>query len=527
MPSDPQPQPRHLVLVLGDQLDRRSAAFDGFDPDRDAIWLAENVTEATHVWCHQRRLALFFSAMRHFRDACEEAGHTVHYHALTPDPAADRGRDFGEILRQDVEALRPERLIVLEPGDWRVWRMLDDTAEKLGVPLDVRLDRHFYVSREAFDHYAQGRKSLVFEFFYRHMRKTEHVLLDEAGEPVGGQWNFDHDNRETFGKKGPGQVKPPRRFMPDDVTQQVLTLVGKRFGDHPGSLDNFDLPVTRQQAKAALRDFIKHRLPNFGTYEDAMWTDAPVLYHSRLSAMLNLHLLDPRECVDAAVKAYKNGDAPLNSVEGFVRQVLGWREFIRGVYWRHMPKYQTMNALRCEDRDVPGFYWHGETDMRCVGESMRYVIEGAYAHHIHRLMVLGLFAQLLGVHPKRFHDWHMAMYLDAVDWVSLPNALGMSQYGDGGIVGTKPYCATGKYIQRMSNYCDHCAYDPAKAVGDDACPFTTLYWDFLARHEKQFTGNQRLTFQMKNLKRKPDKTLDDIRKQARALKARITRGERV
>ena len=515
------------MLVLGDQLNRDAAVFDDFDPARDAVWMAENETEATHVWCHQRRLALFFSAMRHFRDACRGDGWTVHYHALTADRGADRGADFAAILRADASRLKPARLIVTEPGDWRVWRMLEAAAARLGLPLEVRGDRHFYCQRDEFADYAAGRKSLVFEFFYRHMRKRHGVLLNARGAPVGGQWNFDHDNRETFGKQGPGRVRAPRRFEPDDVTKQVLAMVGDRFGAHPGSLHDFAMPVTRAQAKSALNDFVQYRLPDFGAHEDAMWTGEPVLYHARLSAVLNVHLLDPRECVAGAVRAYEQGKAPLNSVEGFIRQVLGWREFIRGVYWLHMPRYESMNALKCADRDVPDFFWNGDTDMRCVAESMRFVIEHGYAHHIHRLMVLGLFAQLLGVHPKRFHDWHMAMYLDAIDWVSLPNALGMSQYGDGGIVGTKPYCATGKYIQRMSNFCAHCRYDPAKAHGDDACPFTTLYWDFLARHEQQFAGNQRLAFQMKNLKRKPDKQLEAIRRQARQLKARLTRGERV
>jgi deoxyribodipyrimidine photolyase-related protein len=306
-----------------------------------------------------------------------------------------------------------------------------------------------------------------------------------------------------------------------------MGMVESRFADHPGSLEHFSLPVTHDEAVRAVRDFVEHRLAEFGTYEDAMWTDEPFLYHSRLSAALNVKLVSPRYCIDKAQEAYEAGAAPLNSVEGFVRQILGWREFVRGVYWHHMPAYGEMNALECSDRGVPGLFWDGETDMRCVAQCMRSVLDHAYAHHIPRLMVLGQLALLSGVHPFEFHQWHMAMYADAIDWVSLPNTLGMSQYGDGGIVGTKPYCATGKYINRMSNYCSDCPYDPDQATGDGACPFTTLYWDFLARHRKRFERNRRMGFQMKNLERKKPAELEAIRKEASELLDRIDAGERV
>ncbi|MCG8511870.1 MAG: cryptochrome/photolyase family protein, partial [Rhodospirillales bacterium] len=386
------------------------------------------------------------------------------------------GKTFAAILSADVKRLRPHRLIVLEPGDWRVHEMLQNAADHLNTELEVREDRHFHCSTELFEQWAGEKKELVLEPFYRWMRKREKVLLTREGKPVGGEWNFDKDNRETFGKDGPPLHKQPRQFRPDDTTKRVMQLVKARFGDHPGTLEHFDLPVTRKQALAFLRDFIEHRLPLFGMYEDALWTDAHFLFHSRLSAMLNVHLLNPRECVEKAIEAYEAGQAPINSVEGFVRQLLGWREFIRGIYWKHMPDYIEHNALQCKDRDVPSFFWDGQTDMNCVKHCMENVIQHGYAHHIQRLMVLGLFAQLLGVHPRRFHDWHMAMYVDAIDWVSLPNTLGMSQFGDGGIVGTKPYCATGNYINKMSNYCKACKYNYKHATGKDACPFTTLYW---------------------------------------------------
>lgn len=524
---NPETRPRHLILILGDQLDHRAAVFDDFDPDSDALWMAENAEEATHVWCHKRRLAFFFAAMRHFRDEQRERGRIVHYHALGRRPSDDRGGDFGEILTKDVHRLHPDKLIVTHPGDLRVLRMLENTARDLGVELEIREDRHFFVTPEAFRDWAEGKKHLLMEHFYRTQRRRTGLLMRKDGKPEGGEWNFDKDNRETFGKEGPGVLPSPRRFRPDPITRAVLEMVEARFAGHPGSLEDFDLPVTHDEALAALRDFVSRRLRGFGAYEDAMWSGESTLYHSRLSAVMNVKLLDPKFCLDKVVAAYEKGEAPINSVEGFVRQVLGWREFIRGVYWLYMPEYAERNSLRCGDRGVPSFFWDGETDMACVADCMAGLKRDAWTHHIPRLMVLGQFSLLLGVHPYNFHTWHMAMYVDAVDWVSLPNALGMSQHGDGGVVGTKPYCASGNYIDRMSDYCRNCRYKPERATGDDACPFTTLYWDFLDRHHERFANNLRMKFQVKNLERKSADELREIRQRADHIRERIDSGERL
>lgn len=509
---------RNLLLVLGDQLDPASLLYEGFDTGKDALWMAETHREATHVWCHKQRLTLFFSAMRHFRDEQRKRGRAVCYHELTSDPANDRGKDFVEILRKDLPKLQPQRLRVVLPGDYRVLRMLKSVAGELDLPLDVMEDRHFYNSPGEFKEWAEGKRSLVMEHFYRRMRKLHNILMDARGEPVGGEWNYDAENRETFGKSGPGKVPSPHAVEPDATTREVMALVEQRYAHHPGRLGSFSWPVTASGAQAALKDFIENRLPGFGTHEDAMWSGSHTLWHSRLSAALNLKLISPRDCVEAAVRAWKQGAAPLNSVEGFVRQILGWREFVRGVYWLHMPGYAEQNALECDDLDVPPFFWDGKTDMACVADCMDSVLEHGWSHHIPRLMVLGQYALLLGVHPHKFHEWHMAMYVDAIDWVSLPNTLGMSQYGDGGIVGTKPYCASGNYIQRMGNHCAGCRYNPKKATGPDACPFTTLYWSFLDRHRERFKHNRRMGFQLKNLERKSPEEIDAIRKTALGLK---------
>ena len=489
--------------------------------------MAENVTESTHVWCHKLRLAFFFSAMRHFRDECRGRGETVDYHELTPDPSEDNGESFADLLTVAVGRHNPESLRVQQPGDVRVQTMLQEAADRLGVPLEIMPDDdHFYLRPQEFAAWADGRKSLLMETFYRMMRKRENILLEPDGEPVGGAWNFDSDNRDPFPKSGPPEVKRPREFRADETTEAVIAMVNARFAEHPGQCDRFVLPVTREQGQAMVRDFIEHRLPTFGQYQDAMWTDLDFGSHSRISAAMNVKLIDPRYVVAKAVEAYESGHAPLASVEGFVRQVIGWREYIRGVYWLHMPEYAERNALGA-DLPVPQFFWDGRTDMACVADAMSNVIENGYAHHIQRLMVLGLFAQIAGVHPYAFHEWHMAMYLDSIDWASLPNTLGMSQYGDGGVVGSKPYCATGKYINRMSNYCGSCRFNPNKATGDDACPFTTLYWDFLDRHAERFRGHRRMALQVRNIDRKSSEERAAIRDRAATLQEAIREGEAI
>jgi deoxyribodipyrimidine photolyase-related protein len=510
---------RCLVLVLGDQLDLEAAAFDGFDPQLDAVWMAEVAEESTHVWSSRPRIALFLTAMRHFALALEEAGRPLHY--LRIDAPGNRGSLEAQ-LRADIERLGPARLVMTAPGDWRVLRAIEAVAEASGVPLEIRQDRHFYVDVNEFAAHASRRKSLRMEYFYREQRKRHRVLMDPRNEdtPLGGRWNFDADNRQAFGAGGPGLVPPRARFEPDAITREVLLLVNERFAEHPGRLDPFAWPVTRHQALEALDTFVRERLPLFGDYQDAMWLGDPWLYHSHLSAALNLKLLNPREVVAAAVAAYHAGSAPLASVEGFVRQILGWREYVRGIYWTEMPGYLERNTLGAT-ADLPGWYWTGDTDMACLGDAIEQTLTHGYANHIQRLMVTGLFALMLGVDPKQVHAWYLAVYVDAVEWAELPNTLGMSQYADGGLMGSKPYVATGKYIDRMSPYCRGCRYDPAQRTGDSACPFTTLYWDFLMRHEATLAKNPRMALQVKNLAR-----LDDGQRQAVVERAEaIRRGE--
>jgi deoxyribodipyrimidine photolyase-related protein len=488
---------RHLVLVLGDQLDLHASGFDGFDPALDAVWMAEVAEESTHVWSSQPRTALFLAAMRHFAQALAAAGRPLHYTAL--DAPGNRG-SLAAQLAADIARLRPQALVMTAPGDWRVLQALREAAAAAGLSLDVREDRHFFCSVREFAAHAQGRKQLRLEFFYREMRRRHGVLLTPTGEPEGGEWNYDADNRKPFGPQGPGFVPPRATFEPDALTQAVIALVRERFAAHPGRLDSFAWPVTRAQALQSLDRFIDERLAGFGDVQDALWPGEPWLWHSHLAAALNLKLLNPREVVAAAEAAWRAGRAPLAAVEGFIRQILGWREYVRGIYWTQMPGYLERNELGAHE-PLPAWYWTGDTAMACLRDAIAQTLEHGYAHHIQRLMVTGLYALLLGVEPKALHAWYLAVYVDAVEWVELPNTLGMSQYADGGVMASKPYIATGQYIARMSPHCKGCRFDPTQRTGERACPFTTLYWDFLMRHEGRLAANPRMSLQVKNLAR--------------------------
>lgn len=504
-------KPRRLLVVLGDQLNSDSALFDDADPARDLVWMAEVSEESTHVPSHKLRIALFLSAMRHFRDELRGGGWRVDYRPL--DAADNRGSLESE-LRAAVARHQPDRVLVVEPGEHRVREALRRACPELGI----LADRHFLCSTSEFARYAGSRSQLRLEYFYREMRRRHGVLMED-GRPAGGNWNFDAENRAAFGRSGPGLVPPPAGFPPDETTREVLRLVESRFPRHPGGTARFDWPVTREQALAALGDFAANRLPYFGLHQDAMWTGEPFLFHSRLSSSLNLKLLDPRETLRAAEDACRAGAAPLAAAEGFIRQVLGWREYVRGIYWRFMPEYLRRNELQAHE-PLPGFYWTGDTEMNCLRNAIGQTLEHGYAHHIQRLMVTGLYALLLGVEPVQVHEWYLAVYVDAVEWVELPNTIGMSQFADGGRMASKPYAATGRYIERMSNYCEGCRYRPAEATGEQACPFTTLYWDFLLRNRERLERVPRMNMQLRNLDRLTDTRRREIRRQADRWKSR-------
>lgn len=506
---------RQLVLVLGDQLDRNSAALCDFDKGNDRVLMIEARQESTRVPSHKARTAFFLAAMRHHARWLETQGYRVDYLDLD-DPDAE---SFATGLARTVSRSQPARVVVVEPGEFAVRESLQQVCAERGVALDIRADGHFLCTTEAFADWGRSRKTLVMEHFYRWMRKR-HDILVEDDKPVGGKWNLDQQNRRPFGRRGPGLLPDPLGFEPDRLTSEVCRAVERHFPDNPGSLESFSWAVTREEALEALDDFIAHRLPAFGPFQDAMWQGEPYLHHSLLSAALNTKLLAPREVIDAALSAYEAGHAPLQSVEGFIRQILGWREFVRGIYWSKMPTYLENNALGAE-QPLPGFYWTAETEMNCLAQTIGQTLETGYAHHIQRLMVTGLFAMLLGVRPRTIHEWYLAIYVDAVEWVESPNTIGMSQHADGGVLGSKPYAASGRYIQRMSNYCDGCRFMPDRSTGPDACPFTTLYWDFLSRHEERFRDHPRAGMQWRMLGRLDRDQREAITQQARELRASL------
>jgi deoxyribodipyrimidine photolyase-related protein len=474
-----------LRIVLGDQLTPGLSALRHADPSQDMVLMMEVMDEAVHVRHHKKKIALILSAMRAFADELRDAGWCVDYVRL--DDQDNTGSFTGEVERA-VRRLNPERVVTTEASEHRVLGFQRIWRDNLGIPVEILSDDRFICSRTDFLKWAADRKTLRMEFFYRWMRQRTGLLMN-GEEPEGGQWNFDHDNRKP-GKSGlsaPALFKP----APDERTNQVLNLVRSRFSGHFGDLDPFVFPVTRIDARAAAERFMTSGLPQFGDFQDAMVRGERFLFHSVLSPLINIGLLDPLELCRRAEEEYRSGRAPLNAVEGFIRQILGWREFVRGVYWREGPDYMRRNRLGAT-RPLPAMYWTGATDMTCMAEALSATREEAYAHHIQRLMITGNFALLAGIDPFETHEWYLAVYADAFEWVEAPNTIGMSQFADGGVVGSKPYAASGAYVDRMSDYCRGCRYDVKQKTGPDACPLNALYWDFLARHRPTFQTNPRM-----------------------------------
>lgn len=482
---------RYLNLILGDQLDAKSLLFEDFNHQSDRLWMAEVTAESTDYLSSKQRTVLFLSAMRHFAEQLKSDNYPLLYWSLS-----DKHNRFYDALSATLKLDSFEKIRCVLPGDVRVINELQQCARDFNIEIEWLADQHFISEKGEFKAWLADRKQPRMEYWYRQLRKSRQILIEDD-EPVGGQWNFDKDNRKSFGKTGPSKMPEPLLFEADNITRQVILDMEKYLPDLYGNIEQFNWPVTRQQASAALKDFIQHRLKHFGDYQDAMWADEPWLYHSRLSTCLNLKLLSPKEVIAATEQAYRDKHIPLNAAEGFIRQILGWREYVRGLYWSYRDDWLKMNALNAR-RNLPALYWDAGTDMTCLHQSVKQVLDHGYGHHIQRLMVTGLFALLWGVKPKAIHEWYLAMYVDAVAWVEIPNTLGMSQYADGGIVGSKPYIASGAYINRMSNYCQSCPFDPKQASGDNACPITTLYWHFVDRHQDLLSKNPRLGMQVKN-----------------------------
>jgi deoxyribodipyrimidine photolyase-related protein len=505
-----------LVLVLGDQLTDTLSALRAADRSADIVVMAEVAVEAEYVPHHPKKIAFLFAAMRKFAARLDREGWRVAYTKLGDDGNA--GSIPGEVLRR-CEEFGTDEVIATRPGEWR----LIDALDEMPVTLRMLEDDRFLASHAEFERWAEGRKSLRMEYFYREMRRKTGLLMD-GDDPAGGQWNYDSENRrpppEGIAYAGPMQ------FTPDETVIEVLDLVEARFGDNFGTLRPFDFATDQGQARRALAHFIRYALPRFGDFQDAMMRENRFLYHAVISPYLNAGLLDPLEICRAAEEAYRAGHAPLNAVEGFIRQIIGWREYVRGIYFLQGRDYAARNVLG-HDRDLPAFYWSGETDMLCVAKAVEQTRDEAYAHHIQRLMVTGNFALLAGVDPARVQHWYMSVYADAYEWVMSANVIGMSQFADGGIMASKPYVSSGAYINRMSDYCKSCAYSVTKKTGEGACPFNMLYWHFLDRHRDRFSGNARMGNMYRTWDRMDKDRRETVLREAETWLARLDAGQRV
>ncbi len=486
-----------LRFILGDQLNRCISSLEGVDLKNDVIFMCEVLEETQYVKHHKKKIALIFSAMRHFARELQEEGFQVDYIRL--DSPGNSG-SFSSELERAIKRHQPSSIKVTMPGEYRVLQLLQSTLKSSGANFSIEEDSRFLTTPDFFKHWAQGRKEWRMEYFYREVRKKHHILM-EANAPVGGKWNYDAQNRNSL----PEEIRIPAatRFEPDELTQEVLDLVAARFADHFGELEPFSMAATRQQALKVLDEFIKNRLSSFGDYQDAMRQGEPWLFHSHISFYLNCGLLLPMEVVRAAEEAYYQAQAPLHCVEGFIRQIVGWREYVMGFYWMVMPDYSTQNFFQAK-RSLPGLYWTANTKMNCMAQCVKETQQNAYAHHIQRLMVLGNFALLAGISPKEVNEWYLLVYADAYEWVELPNVSGMVLFADGGVLASKPYIAGGNYIRKMSNYCDSCRYDVNKKNGEQACPFNYLYWNFLSQHEQKLSNNPRLRMPYASLRKMSD-----------------------
>lgn len=505
-----------LILVLGDQLSSDISSLKKANKERDVVVMAEVMAEARYVPHHPQKIALIFASMRKFAHRLEQDGWNVTYSKL--EDQENTGSISGELLRRAAEFGAVE-IIVTMPGEWRL-------IESLGtLPFVVQQlpDNRFVTTPQEFADWAQGRSELRMEWFYRQVRRKTGLLMN-GNEPLGGKWNFDSHNR----KPAPKKVIIPKQlaFKPDSVVNEVLKLVRDRFSENFGELCQFEFATDREQALEVLEHFISNRLVHFGDYQDAMIFGEPLLWHAAIAPYLNIGLLKPMEVCRSAEEAWRAGLAPLNAVEGFIRQIIGWREYVRGVYFLKGPNYTSLNELD-HHRSLPAFFWGAKTRMRCVGEVVNQTRIHAYAHHIQRLMVIGNFALLTGVNPRYVHSWYLSVYADAFEWVEAPNTIGMSQYADGGVVASKPYISSGNYISKMSDYCSRCDYDVQAKTGPLACPFNLLYWHFIDRNYKRFQHNPRMSVIYRNWsKRDPDQR-QIILKEATDWLARLDAGETV
>jgi deoxyribodipyrimidine photolyase-related protein len=493
----------NLRLILSDQLSESITSLSSIDKKNDVVIMFELIKEFTHVKHHKKKIAFILSAMRHFAKGLKEADIRIDYTCID-DPG--NTQDLKSEMKRSIQRHKATKIIVTSPSEYRILKDIQQYEKDFNIPIEIRPDNRFLYTPEEFKKWANDRKQLRMEYFYREVRKRYNIFMN-GNDPEGGQWNYDAQNRKTPAH----DINIPKSYQsePDEITHETIELVEKYFPSHFGDLDPFYFAVTRDHAKEALDHFIKQRLVSFGDYQDAMIQNEPWMFHSHISFYLNCGLLTPLECVKAAEDSYRQGQAPINAVEGFIRQIIGWREYIRGIYWLKMPEYKEENFFNAT-RNLPDFYWHGNSKMNCLNQCIQETKKNAYAHHIQRLMVLGNFALLAGIDPRQVNEWFLIVYADAYEWVELPNVSGMILFADGGYLASKPYAASGNYVNKMSNYCKNCSYKVSKNSGKDACPFNYLYWDFLVRNRKSLESNPRMAMMYRTYDKMDDSRKSEI-----------------
>lgn len=498
-----------LRLILGDQLNPSHSWFNRVDPDVRYVMM-EVRDETSYVLHHAQKIIAIFAAMRHFAQSLTARGHAVTYIQID-DPNNMHGIDRN--LTWLIKEFKANALEYQTPDEWRLNQLMTSFCNTQSIPCHMVDSEHFYTTRDEAAVLFEGRKQWLMETFYRQMRIKHRVLLEEGKtpKPIGGKWNYDQDNRKSWPGDPPEPSDPRVSHDHSSLWASIQQSNVNSMGE-PSAKD-FRWPLNRQESLDLLDRFIQYGLPDFGDYQDAMSTNGWRLFHSLISFALNVKMLHPDEVVRAAEEAYHSGTAPLSSVEGFIRQILGWREYIRGVYWSNMPGYDKLNTFS-HHRPLPDWFWTGDTKMNCVRHAIKQSLDHAYAHHIQRLMVTGNFALLAGLSPHEVHEWYLGIYIDAFEWVELPNTLGMSQFADGGRLATKPYVSSAAYIDRMSDYCKGCQYDKKLKTGSKACPFNALYWDFFDRHADMLKSNHRLGMVYRQLEKMDPDQRDAIRQQA-------------
>lgn len=494
---------RRTAWILGDQLSPSNAALLSASKERDTLLFIESRQSLGRLPYHRHRLLLILSAMRHFARERERDGWNIAYYRLEEAP------DMKEALGRYLSDHHPGEILLSEPNNYEEREAALSLAKRLQCHLTILPTSQFLCSREEFSQFAHGKKRLLMENFYREMRRKTGLLMESDGAPTGGSWNYDAENRSGYRdwvKAGSPIPSLLPKIEQDELTREVAADLDRFFPEAMGTASGFSLPVTRYGALEWLRDFISNRLPCFGEWQDLMLADQPDLFHSFLSPLLNIGLLDPLECATAAEQAYREGHAPLPAVEGFIRQIIGWREFVNGVYWIKMPHYAEMNSLGAT-RPLPDFFWTARTEMNCLRQVLGETLQSGFNHHIQRLMILGNFLLLSGINPQEALRWFNAMYIDAHDWVMAANLLGMALHADGGFMATKPYAGASAYIGRMSNYCEGCSYDPGLKCGSKdgrkACPFNLLYWNFFDQHADRFANNPRTAMPVRSWRKRP------------------------